>query len=243
MMHHQQLGQMEKEIIKRAQKYFADNLVCLMAEGSYAAMDYVEGYSDYDLLIIVKDINRKAEKFNLDDLSKKFSIKVQCSIDLYQDILNRIKNNNKASRFINNLELIIIKKHNRLLAGKDIKKQIPDVRGLIKRDLGAELRSIYLYAVNPDKRWNIFIREPRKWCNYAINMANALLLSRGMIVKKDQIPGKLKQYHPRFKGIDFVKKALELRKTKKILHLNKSGKQKFNKEFRAFLEAYRDYVF
>lgn len=233
---------MEKEIIGRVRQYFGDNLVSLLVEGGYAAYDYMEGYSDYDLLILVKE-DRQVQKFDLDDLSKKYSVDIQCDVKLYEDLINRIKNNNKARRYIDNLELVKIKNVDRFLAGKDVRKLIPKTRALIARDVGFELRSAYLYATNPDQRWNIFIREPRKWCNYIINMADGLLLSKGIVVKKDKIPEKLERYFPAFKGIKYVRKALRLRRTKKVLALNKNEKNQFKIDLRRFLDAYHDLIF
>ena len=236
------INRMEWEIIRDAKKIFGKNLISLFVEGSYGNHDFIKGYSDYDLLTFVKDIN-KVYEFDFNDLSEKYSIDIQCVVRSYEELVNRIKNNSKATRFIGNLELIKIKKQTRLLAGKDIKKLIPDVKKIRKRDLGSELRASYFHATNLNPGWNIYKREPRKWVNYIINMSNALLLSKGIIVRKSEIPPMLKKHLSDFGGTIYVKKALNLRKTKKVLKLNRAEKNKLKSDLTLFLEEYKKYLF
>ena len=64
---------MEREIAELFQKSFGENLVSLIVIGSYGTYDIVEGYSDYDLLVLVKDaknvpiisLERMAQKYVL----------------------------------------------------------------------------------------------------------------------------------------------------------------------------------
>jgi hypothetical protein len=238
----QEIDQMEQEIIKVVKKSFGKNLVSLLVEGSYGTDDYIKGYSDYDLLALVKKVDKNSE-IDLSILAKKYSIDIQCSIKSYKDLLNRIQNNNDSSRFIGNIDLIKIKKQARLLAGKNIIDLVPDVRKIIKRDLGCELRADYYHATNSNPQWNIYKREPRKWANYIINMSNSLLLSKGIIVKKEYIPIMLSKYCPKFKEIAVIEEALKLRKSKKCLSLNKINKAKFKKRLDLFLAEYKRYTF
>lgn len=237
-----QISSMEEELVRRVKKVLGKNLITLLVEGSYAGYDFVPDYSDFDLLALVKDV-KQAKDINFTDLEKKYGLEIQCAVKSYSDFLNRIKNNKQATRFISNLLLIKYKKQARLLSGRNVIKLIPPLSQLIQRDLKTELRSNYLYAVNPDKRWNIFGREPRKWCNYIINMANDLLLSKGIVAKKDQIPGLLLEFWSGFKGLKYVRHALLLRKTKNILSLTKSEQEQFKNELRNFLVEYKKIVF
>lgn len=238
----QMINQMEKEIIKLSKKSFGKNLISLLVEGSYGTYDFVKGYSDYDLLALVKD-NKKIGKINLENISKKYSLNIQCSIKSYEDLQNRIKNNNKSSRFIGNINLIKIKSQSRLLTGKNIIQSIPTLRELVKRDLGCELRADYYHATNSSPQWNIFERETKAWINYMINMSNNLLLSKGIIVNKKNIPTMLKKYCPNFQGAIYVKKALQLRKTKKVFGLNQEKRVQLKKDLNLFLEEYKKYTF
>lgn len=244
MLHHDKdfLRDIERDVVEEIKKYFSSNLVSIFVEGSFANDDYIKGYSDYDVLVIIKK-DDESKGFNLDKLSKKYRIEIQADVKLYKDFLNRIKNNNLATRFVGNLTLLELKNKNRLIFGKDLCKNIPSKNKLIKRDLTTELRDLFLFATNPDKRWNIFIREPRKWCNYIINMANALLLSSGVFVNKTKLLDSIKKYHPKFKGVRELERAIKLRETGKILTLSFKEARLLKKDLERFLESFRDYLF
>ena len=184
---------MEREIIRRTRRSLGKNLVALLAEGSYGSYDFVEGYSDYDLLIFVKNFN-KIKEINFRDISKRYCVDIQYVIRLYKDFQNRVKNNQKATRFIGNIDLINIKKKARLLFGKNIANLVPDIKKIIKRDLGCELRAEYYHATNLNPGWNIYRQKPKKWVNCIINISNGLLLSKGAVVEKDNIPKILAEY-------------------------------------------------
>lgn len=235
---------MEAELTKLLKKYIGNNLISLLVEGSYGNYDIIEGYSDYDLLVLVKNTKTAlVAEADICNLSKKYSLDIKCCIKDYRDFENRIKNNNQATRFIGNLDLIKLKKQARLLTGKNILPLIPNIKELIKRDLNCELRESYYHATSPDQNWNIFIREPRNWINYIINMSNNLLLEKGLIVRKEKLPLTLKKYCPEFKGIIYVQKALALRQSKKIFNLSGPEKKKLKNDLSLFLEAYKQYVF
>ncbi|MDD3102229.1 MAG: hypothetical protein PHE59_03725 [Patescibacteria group bacterium] len=237
------VNQMEKEIIRRAKSFLGKNLVALLAEGSYGSYDFVEGYSDYDLSIFVKNFN-KIKEINFTDISERYHIDIQCVVRSYEDFQNRVKNNHKATRFIGNLDLINIKKKKtRLLVGMNIANSVPDIKKIIKRDLGCELRAEYYHATNLNPSWNIYRREPRKWVNYIINLSDRLLLSKGVISKKDDIPKMLAKYYPYFRGIKYIREALVLRKTKRVLKLNETEKKHLKNILNQFLEEYKRQVF
>lgn len=234
---------MKEEIINLIKKLFGKNLVSIYLEGSFGTKDFISGYSDCDLLIFVKDL-KKLPDISFEPLSKKYGIKICYSVKFYGDLLNRIKNNKKVTRFVGNIILILIKKRKiRLISGKDLSKIIPDARMLLRRDLLRELKENYFHATNTNPKWNIFKRKPQNWANYIINMGNGLLLLKGIFIKKEEIPKMLEKYCKEFKGTGYVRKALKLRKTKKALKLNSNEKKKFRKDLEFFLEKYREYVF
>ena len=47
------LKQMERALIKLLRKKLGKNLVSLLAVGSYGSDDYINGYSDYDVMALV----------------------------------------------------------------------------------------------------------------------------------------------------------------------------------------------
>src|SRR3989339_1006175 len=165
--HRSQLKQMERALVKLLRKKLGKNLVSLLAVGSYGNYDFIDGYSDYDVMALVRSAVNISET-EIDKLSKKYSIDIQCYTTLDADFNNRIKNNNQATRFIGNLGLIKLKKQSRILYGKNVIKLIPEVKKIIQRDLTNELQFEYEHATSANPGWNIFNREPRKWINYII---------------------------------------------------------------------------
>lgn len=241
-----QLLFLEKEIISLLLKILKNNLVSLLVEGSYASYEHVPGYSDYDLSAFVKkNLSKKEELIivkTLEKLSKKYNLEVQCCFVLYRDFKNCIENNNKARRFVNNLRLISLKSHGRVLAGKNISKEIPSIKQLAKRNLQTEINNNYLFVTNSFPGYNILLRKPSKWVSCLINLCSVLLYKKGLVVSKNELPKILKKYFPEFKGIKYLKKALRLRKTKKVLNLTLKEKKILKKDFLNFLEIYRKFV-
>ncbi len=236
------IKKLEFDLITLFKNTLNSNLVSLVVDGSYGHFDFVDGYSDYDLLVFVKNKDTVPD-FNLNLLCQKYKMDIQYVIREYSEFNNRIKDNNKTTRFLSNIDLIKIKKTTRLLWGKNIRKEIPPISTLIKRDLSSDLRECYYHATNQNPDWNIFIREPRKWVNYIINMSNVLLLSLGVVCKKDQIPTNLHNHFPDFKVQKIVKKALYLRKSKKVLSLGREEATLLKKELSLFLESYKNFIF
>ncbi len=234
---------MEDEIIGSVRSAFSDALVSLFVVGSYATYDIVDGYSDYDLLAFVADPTRTPKNINFEKLSAKYSVALKCTVRPIADLQNRILGNDRATRFIGNLDLLDLKLRARLLYGKNIADDIPEVHELLKRDLRSELRAEYAHATDPDPVKNIFVREPQDWCNYIINMSGAILLSGGVTGNKNLFPELLQSYHPDFKGISSLEEALALRSSKIILHLDRQQRDDFKITLGSFLDEYRRYVF
>ena len=238
----QEIAEFEHKIINLVRAAMGTTLKSIMVEGSYGTYDHIPGYSDYDLAIITND-KHEGRIPGMKELGKSARVDLQWVFCSYQDILNRIDNNCFATRFVSNMRLILFKESCRIIDGKDFTKCIPEVSVMTQRDLGEELRAQYLYATNPRKAWNIFLREPRKWCNYIINMANSLLLSKGVIVRKSEIADQLKVHFPGFNDIDSVLYAVELRRTQEVLSLSTEQTADLNCRLESFLEAYRIAVF
>lgn len=236
------MNKLEQDIVTLFHSTLKDNLITLLAVGSYGTNDIVDGYSDCDLMVFVENI-REVKTIDLGKLSKKYSIDIGYSLVSYSDFKNRTKNNNKSTRFVGNIDLIKIRKQSRVLYGKNIINLTPTIKEVIRRDLGVELRASYYHATSMNPDWNIFKRKPRKWVNYIINMSNDLLLVKGVIVKKNDIPAMLKKHCPDFCGLSCVVEAVRLRRTKEILSLNKLLVIKLKNTLCLFLEEYRGLVF
>lgn len=234
------MDQMEREIAELFQKSFGENLVSLIVIGSYGTYDIVEGYSDYDLLVLVKDA-KNVPIISLERMAQKYALEMGFSAVPYVDFENRLADNKKATRFVSNIFLVELKEKARVLAGKNIKELIPEVHEIVQRDIRSEWQENYEHAVSEGQ--SIFKRKPEKWVNYIINMSDALLLGQGVAVPKKDIPAMLEKYHPQFLGTDYVKQSLILRQTKKVLALSEEEKEELRKMLVMFLEEYRKYVF
>ena len=242
-MDRQNIDRMERDIIGVARSRFGTDLVSLLVVGSYATYDFVLGYSDYDLLAFVTDQSRGRTNFTLDELSTTYSLDIKCSVRPMADLRNRILDNDLATRFIGNIGLLDLKLRARPLYGENVANAIPDINELLGRDLRSELQAEYLHATDADPQKNIFVREPKDWCNYIINMSGMLLLSKGLVSQKDRYPELLHIHHPNFKGVPSLEKALTFRRSLKILDLKERERTDFKNTLTLFLEEYRRYTF
>ncbi len=233
----------EQSLVDTVRKALSTDLVSLFVVGSYANYDIVEGYSDYDVLAFVDTPDPAGSQIDFAVLSKKYAVEIKCTVRPLSDFKNRILDNDRATRFVGNLTLLDLKLHARLLYGKDIVSLIPDVRDLLTRDLQSELQAEYTHALDVDKEKNIFVREPRDWCNYVINMCGALLLAVGISARKDTYPELISRHHPEFGGVPYLKEALQLRSTMSVLHVSDTERDNFKNVLALFLDEYRRYTF
>jgi hypothetical protein len=234
---------MERDIADTVCVALGDRLVSLLVMGSYATYDIVEGYSDYDLLALVEGVVPTDSRLDLHKLSDRYRIDIGCVVRPIGDVRSRIDMNDQATRYIGNLELLDLKLHARLLYGTDIAAMIPDVKTLLQRDIGLELRAQYLHAVDSDPVRNIFRREPRNWCNYIINLCGALLLGEGIAAEKRSYPALMRSLHPDFRAVPLLENALRLRETKKALRMSIPERARLRESLALFLEEYRRYTF
>ncbi len=234
----------EQEVSRIFCDAFGDNLVALLVVGSSAVDDTVEGYSDIDLVLFVKDI-RNVPNIDTLSLSKKYDVDIGYAVKLYADFEKRVSGNADATRYVGTLDLLNMKLGGaRVLAGENILELIPSVHELLARrsDIAKELLLDYSHATDPDPERNIFQREPKKWVNCIINMSANLLFAKGIAAKKDDIPKRLAEYCPDFRGRSIVEEAITLRKTKNALSLSEAERSRLRENLKFFLEAYREYV-
>lgn len=235
---------LESELVSLVQKKLGNNIVTILITGGCATFDVVSGWSDYDLMILVHD-KEKVPKIDFRDLEKKYGIKpIQMTAKPWSSFLSRISGKRNADRFINTSWLISMRTCCRVLAGKELTPLIPPLKTLLKRDLDCELRSAYLQKTNIAPEWNILsAKNPKQWVNCIISLAHQLLLSKGVAVRKADIPKALGQYYPDFKGTPLVVKALKIRATGRIPNMNSAEGRRAKKLLVDFLKIYREYLF
>ncbi len=234
-----EIKKIEAGIVRIAKKYLKNNIVSLYATGSFGSGENLAGWSDYDLLIILKE--KGAVKIDFQQAVPLKHLEIKYHFWSYPEFLKRLRKN-QSYRFIGNLDLIKLAKKSKLLFGQQIHKNI-NVREILKRDLETELRMNYLHATNMDPQWNIFKRKPKNQVGYIINMADAMLISQGILIKKEALPQKIRQHFPNFKFADTVERAVNFRRRYKNQPLNTQAAAKIKKDLKNFLTSYRDYYF
>lgn len=237
------IGDMECDIVDMVRSTLGDDLVSLLVVGSYATYDVIDGYSDYDLLALVDGSMSANGRIDLHELSDRYGIGIGCVVRPLADVLNRIDENDRATRYVGNLDLIDLKIHARLLCGQNVAEMIPDTGVLIRRDFRSELQAQYRHAVDHDPEKDIFRRGPRDWCNYIINLCGALLLSKGVTAEKRMFPRLMRSHHPDFRAVPLLEEALALRESRKALGQNESERETLRESLALFLEEYRRYTF
>jgi predicted nucleotidyltransferase len=208
-MKRETLRQLERDLVKRAQEAFGEDLLSVVISGSVATGEIVDGWSDCDAYAIVRRHRRLCVDTGV--LSRKYGLDVKLESVLERDLISRIRNTPQARRFVGNMMLIGLKQRDWLLWGKDFRKELPAIETLYWRDLRSELLSTYRHAMSRDKKKNIFERPPKAWCGYIINMSDALLVVKEIFIKKQDIPAALEKIYPDFPVIDIVRQALAYR--------------------------------
>ncbi len=237
------LKTMEKDIVAELKRYYGRDLVSVIVEGSYAVYEHILGQSDYDTQIFIRNFKSGRKQPSPKALMEKYGVEISFSIKAYDDLKNRILNNNLSTRFVTNLSLLDYKLKARLLTGRDIIKDIPVVKDLLRRDLSSDLRQLYYQMTNSHPKWNIMLREPEEWAHSMINLAYGLVLMSGQSAKKKDLPILMKKLHPKCRCTVQLKKALNLRKTGKLRNLSNEERKTFRKDCLIFLEEMRQYLF
>lgn len=235
---------LESELVPLVRKKLGRNLVTLFVAGGCSNFEAVAGWSDYDCEAYVNDMENVPE-IDLRPLEKRFGIKpIQLTIRPIASFRARVKGSPQADRYIDNLWIISLKTHCRILAGRDVRKLIPPIREILKRDLGCELRGHYMHATNPDRRWNVLgFTNPKRQVNAIVSFAHIMLLAKGLAVKKSELPQYLVKYYPDFAGTSLVVAALKVRAAGNIPVQNSPAARRSKALLIRFLKTYQEYFF
>lgn len=220
------------------------NMVTLFVAGGCSTFEAVPGWSDYDCEAYVRDFENIPE-IDFRPLEKKFGIKpIQLTIRPFASFRARVKGSPQADRYVDNLWIISLKTHCRILDGRDVRPLIPPVRELLKRDLGCELRGHYMHATNPDRRWNVLgFTNAKRQINAIVSFAHIMLLAKGLAVPKMELPSYLKEYYPEFMGTSLVAAALKFRASGMIPASGSPAARRAKSLLVRFLKAYQEYFF
>lgn len=232
------IDKIQKNIIEYFQEKLGKNLVSIYTIGSFLTEDFIEGYSDIDLIVFVKETEGLPHSEHIKYLSDKNKIETGASYIAYDDFQNRIENNKKATRFFSNISALDMKNgQSFLLYGKNLSEMLPAKNIFLGRDLKSDLRENYFHAKSNDPDKNIFLREPKNWLGYIINMSNDLLIANGIFSRKKDIAKNIKRHYPDFGSLPAIEKALRLRAEKRA-SFSKKESAELRKILSDFLEDY-----
>jgi hypothetical protein len=225
----------EQGMAKEVRRKFGRNLVSLVIEGSRAIGDALPD-SDYDGIAFVRRASRANPGFAA--LRRRTGLRIGVGV-LPTACLRRCAQGTGFRQLCLRLKL----GGTRVIAGRNIVKTLPSVRTLIGRGFRKEEQEDYWWAVLPTTRSCVFKREPRRHVGFIIAICNSLLLTKGIMVRKQELPRFLKKYHPRFAVIRLLKRALWRR-----AHWPEIGQDKRQiagalRDLKEFLRRYRRYVF
>ncbi len=201
-----------KDIVDNSQKKLADDLISLY---SYGSVNYGNLYlKDIDLMYILRTVDNHVDPKNLDTVKNICKPYDNPQIDYYVYGEDEIPSGkNIGYSLFSSLFLLDYKSHARLLYGKDVLREIPDIEFRIKSiELSNMFRRALRHAIldqkNNPKSLRIFmgdwagenvymtqsplasIEDPLIWCSYCATMtAKSMLSFYGVhITNKHDIP-------------------------------------------------------
>lgn len=225
----------EKEMIRVTRRALGRNLVSLVIEGSRATGDALPD-SDYDGVAFVRRPSRTNPSFA--SLKKRTGLRIGVGV-IPVTCLERCVQRRGFEYLCLDLRL----GRARVLAGRDIIKALPSVKSLIRGGFRKEMQADYWAAVLPESRSNVFRREPRRHVGFIIAICNALVMVKGVHVRKADLPRAMKEYHPRLAVLGLLRRALWRR-----AHWPEIGRDRRQvagalRDLKEFLRRYRRYVF
>jgi hypothetical protein len=225
----------ENEMAAIVRRKFGRNLVSLVIEGSRATGDALPD-SDYDGIAFVRHASRVNPGFAA--LRRRTGLRIGVGV-LPMACLRRCTQGTGFRQLCLRLKL----GGARVIAGRDIIKMLPPVKTLIGRSFNKEEQEDYWWAVLQTTRACVFKREPRRHVGFIIAICNSLLLTRCIMVRKQEIPRFLKKHHPRFAVIRLLKRALWRRAHWPEIRQDKEQVAGALRDLKEFLRRYRRYVF
>ncbi|MCM8814735.1 MAG: nucleotidyltransferase domain-containing protein [Candidatus Omnitrophica bacterium] len=121
------------KFVDKLKTYFEDELISVLIYGSYARGDYLKGFSDINILVLVNELSID-DLLNVSRLSGKF-------FNVRQAIFTPSILENSWDFFP--LQWTEIKKHGIIVYGKDFKDEIMVSQEALKTQLGREARQFY----------------------------------------------------------------------------------------------------
>ncbi|MFH0987008.1 MAG: nucleotidyltransferase domain-containing protein [Candidatus Micrarchaeota archaeon] len=190
-----------KKYVDYAKDNLGSNLVAIIFTGSRVQGGALP-HSDYDLKIIVKDINKRLEF----DMEKNERYGIQAFSMSLDDFNHCLKSGYTPT--CNSFNLLDFRKAE-FLYGEKIKKKIPEINEILKRDLKSELIKI----IEKDLKDVLVYKNSRAQIAVILTIPNLLLRAKGIFVTKERYVEELKNnYDLPQEAVEIIEKALIARK-------------------------------
>ncbi|MFH1047806.1 MAG: hypothetical protein V1738_05885 [Patescibacteria group bacterium] len=233
---------LERDVLAAAKKQLGKNFVSLIAIGSRATQDHLPD-SDLDAYLFVRDLKITALDFSA--LERQYGVRIGVSVKLLAALKHGQCNFEVESEmiFCDSSRIGMRRGQTRTIGGRNLVETLPPLKDLLQRDIIGELQQDYDFAVRKDSRANVFKREPRRQVGVIIALCQNLLAAKGVYVRKVELPEAMRKYHPRFRVIGLLRRALKRRQHWPSLHIDRKQRAEIQQDAKNFLAAYGKYVF
>jgi len=230
----------DRDLLAACRRQLGRNFVSLVAYGSRAGGDDLPD-SDYDGFCYVRDA--VGVRLNLSGVERRHGVRIGICLRPLWKFMSCVASPEAFARCPNRHTLAALKMgRGRTVGGRDLLRLLPPVSQLLPADWRREAQFDYWLAVL-DVPSNVPRREPRRHVGFIIAICDALLRAKGVAVKKRDLPAALKQHHPGFRVVGFLRRALRRRAVWSVIENDKREVKKAGQDMESFLEALRRYVF
>ncbi len=230
---------LNRDILAALRMQLGRNFVSFYCTGSRATGEDLPD-SDYDGYCFVRNVHVKYP--NLSEGEKKYNIRIGIALKSYTIFRNYLANNSREC-FYRSLVLDMKFGRARFVGGRNLSYNIPSLKHLLPLNLKRGMQFEYWFATLIDSPSNVLKREPRRHIGFIIAMCEILLLMKGVVVKKENLPQALHRYYPAFRVIRLLRTALWRRHTWILIKHDKKEIASIRRDVKKFLKILRSYLF
>ncbi len=230
---------LNRDILAVLRTQLGHNFISFYCAGSRATGEDLPD-SDYDGYCFVRNVQAKYP--NLSESEKKYNIRIGIALKSYAIFRNCLVNNGREC-FYRSLVLDMKFGRMRFVGGRNLSYNIPSFKHLLPLNLKREMQFEYWFATLIDSPSNVLKREPRRHVGFIIAMCEILLLMKGVVVKKENLPQALRRHYPAFRVVHLLRTALRRRYTWAIIEHDKNEITNIRRDVKNFLKILRNYLF
>ena len=203
------LSELESAFAAATRRRLGRDMVSCLVSGSRASGDFLHD-SDLDGVTIVRDACR-IKDIDYAALKEHYGIRIGTGLMPEKEFLACARGG-ADHRCCRCLFFFSWRLGNaRVLAGRNVIKELPSRKAFLDRRLDADLADDYWWAVLKGSPANVWRREPRRHVGIIIAICTRLLVSKGIFGKKRDLPSRIRRHFPRFHAVRLLRRALERR--------------------------------